>query len=180
MLGKFVLIYSLIQTFLVPVIFRSTDIPHFVSLVVCHEEIKDNLSAELRNATAKELIELIESGVLVKIDYTIEQIRVLRKRKEVVRSEMLTKTISYDLISKKYKIVANGKKEEVISFQEAKKFWNTIEISFPLEKINSGEGYCYQISARLGKIKTISHLELDLMKYWANQIPKIKSEVMKK
>lgn len=181
MLDKFIIIYSIIQTFLLPVIFRSTDIPYFVSMVVYHDEECDYISVELKNSISEKLKEVIESGVVVEISYKIEQIRKLKKKKEVIKSEIVTKGLSYDIVDKKYQVISNNKKEEFVNFKECQEFWNMLtKVPLSLEKINKGEQYFYQVTAKLGKVKSISNLEVDLMNYWARQIPIVSSEVIRR
>lgn len=181
MLDKFIIIYSIIQTFLMPVIFRSTDIPHFVSMTVYHDKRCDYISVELKNSISKKLKEVIESGVLVEISYKIEQIRKLKKKREVIKSKIITKGLVYDVVNKKYQVVSDDKEEEFASFEECQKFWSVLtKIPLSLEKINEGEQYFYQITAELGKVKSISDIEVNLMNYWAKQMPIIKSEVIRR
>ncbi|MDI6786527.1 MAG: DUF4390 domain-containing protein [bacterium] len=181
MLDKFIIIYSIIQTFLMPVIFRSTDIPHFVSMVVYHDKERDYISVELKNSISKKLKEVIESGILVEISYEIEQIRKLKKKKDVIESKIVTKGLSYDMVNKKYQVISNNEKKEFVNFEECQNFWSILtKVPLSLEKIENGEQYFYQVTAKLGKVKSISDLEVNLMNYWANQIPIIESKVIRR
>jgi hypothetical protein len=166
---------------LLPVIFRSTDIPHFVSFKVYRDKGYDYLSVELKNSISEKLKEVIDNGILVRIRYSLKQIKIENREKKVVKEKIIIKGMVYDHLKKKYKLFMSNEEIEFKDFLTCKKHWSILRrIPFSKEKIKKGEDYFYNITAQLLEVKTISNIKIDLMRYWASQIPRINCKVIRR